>query len=210
MKRNILVAAAAALLVGIAHASDFAAEVTGSGEYQFVDPMASIGTPGGCNPSVDPMSTACQFGIVDITWTGRLDVVTAGDSGTFTDASGIEGITFTSNLGSFSWAPGDVPQPTLPGQPGSDLWMVGLASAAEVTIVNDRISSFSAIYNTSNATFSFSELSARGTSANGSENSDSFQVINGALDPIPEPPAPAFLLAGIALLAARRLSTSRE
>lgn len=202
--RTTLLAAAALALVGSAQAADFVGTVTGSGLYQYVDPADSIGVPGGCNPVVNPNSTACQFGFVDITWSGRLDVVTDGTNGTFTDSSGgIESITFSSDWGSFSWNAGDTPRHVLPGEPGGDFWLVGLVSSAQVTIANSRITSFSALYHLADETFTFSGLTAKAQSANGGENSNGFRVA-APLFPVPEPTVPVMLGAGVAFLILRQ------
>lgn len=208
MTRIQMAAAAAALAIaGSAHAGGYAATVTGSGLYQYIDPYSSVGVPGGCNPAVDPLSTACQVGIVDVTWTGALDVVTAGSSGTFTDASGIKSITLTSNLGGFSYAAGDGLVPELPGEPGLPLWLVGLVPGASVTIEDGRIVAFDAVYNTDVSTFTFSGMSAIGQSANPSEDSDGFRV-NGGVTSVPEAPSIALFALGLGVLALRRIAPS--
>lgn len=204
MTCKLLIAAAATALASTgALADDYSAKLTGSGTFQYVDPRDAIGVPGGCDPSANPNSSACLFGLVDIQWAGKLQVATDGGDGVYTVDTGLTDIVFTSNWGDFNYTGGAQAEYLSP----LGAFPVGLAPGATVTISGGRLASINLSFRDATETFEMAGLSARAYTSDGGENSNNFQVF-GALDPVPEPRDALLLAAGLAVLVtARRFNT---
>ena len=204
MKRNLLAAGAAALaLASGVQAAEFSARLSGSGQEFFPDPADSIGMPGGCNPSVDPNSTACVYGWVDVTsWAGEVVVSTASSvDGTYSYGAGLEAIRFESDYGDFTYSAGD---PYVQEFNGLQYYWDGLAPGALVTISGGRIVGLSAEYDTDPENYTFGGL---GVSVRGGMNDGGHGVgmwLSGVLTAVPEAPTSALLALGLGALALSR------
>lgn len=146
MKHPLLAAAAALLLAapGV-RAATFDLDIAGSGTHWYVD-----GVPG-CDFS-NP-ANACVDGFANEAWIGGLEVTTLSTAdGVYGYGAGLQGLAYSSNFDSFSYADGDQQTLVYPQFSGGNPFLVGLVPGASVTVADGQVVAV-------NGTFAWSDIS---------------------------------------------------